>query len=495
MPATGFNRSTTQLTSMNQQRPLLLLSRGLALLTLLSALPALHATNGMNMEGYGPVATAMGGASFGYDNGTAAMINNPATLGLMADAARLDLAVGILGPHIEVKSPPTTPNIFGVPANQTAKSSATAFFMPAMGYARRSGNLVYGLGVFGQGGMGCEYDENSWRGLGFGLKNRTEVSVGRFIAPLVYKVNDKLQIAATADFMWAGMDLQMAMSGNQFFDLVMPNMQRFGRASGSIVQSFGQILGSLPPGTSVDYAYFNFTNDSPFTGEATSYGYGGKLGLVYTPSADLTFGLTYHTESYLSDMTTQGNSLSFQLNIPGMGRMAQTLTGDFRIRNFQWPAMLGGGFAWHPAPRWLITADVREVFWASVMKEFNMNFVASSAATNGPFAGQYLDAVLFQDWKDQTTVMLGAAYQASDQLTLRFGGNYGSNPVPDYYLNCLFPAIVKSHLTAGFGWKFNARSSFDASFTYGLEEEVVNGSGATISHSQTNLQLMYSYRF
>jgi hypothetical protein len=28
-----------------------------------------------------------------------------------------------------------------------------------------------------------------------------------------------------------------------------------------------------------------------------------------------------------------------------------------------------------------------------------------------------------------------------------------------------------------------------------LEEEVVNGSGATISHSQTNLQLMYSYRF
>jgi hypothetical protein len=42
------------------------------------------ATNGMIMEGYGPVATGMGGAAMAYDNGTAAMANNPATLGLMA---------------------------------------------------------------------------------------------------------------------------------------------------------------------------------------------------------------------------------------------------------------------------------------------------------------------------------------------------------------------------------------------------------------------------
>ena len=41
------------------------------------------ATNGMNMEGYGPIATGMGGASMAYDNGAAAMVNNPATIGLM----------------------------------------------------------------------------------------------------------------------------------------------------------------------------------------------------------------------------------------------------------------------------------------------------------------------------------------------------------------------------------------------------------------------------
>ena len=455
----------------------------------------LHATNGMNMEGYGPVATAMGGASLAFDNGTAGLINNPATLGLMEGDARLDLAFGILGPNIKVSSPTTAPNIFGVPANQTAKSSATAFLMPAVGYTRRTGNFVYGLGMFGQGGMGCEYDTDSWRGLGFGLKNRTEVSVGRLIVPLVYKFSETLQIGATADFMWAGMDLQMAMSGSQFFDLVMPTSQQFGRASGTIVQSFGQILAMMPAGTSVDYAYFNFTNGSMFTGEARAYGYGGKLGVLYTPSKELSFGLTYHTQSKLSDMTTQGNTLSFQLNVPGMGQMPQTLTGDFRVRDFQWPALLGAGFAWKPASRWLIAGDLREIFWKDVMQQFNMSFVASGAAANGSFAGQNLDAVLFQNWKNQTVVQLGAAFEASQQLTLRCGFNTGNNPVPDYYLNCLFPAIVKTHLTAGFGWKFDARSSVDASFTYGFKADPVNGAGSSVSHSQTNLQVMYSHRF
>ena len=37
-------------------------------------------TNGMLMEGYGPIAAGMGGASMAYDNGTTAMANNPATL-------------------------------------------------------------------------------------------------------------------------------------------------------------------------------------------------------------------------------------------------------------------------------------------------------------------------------------------------------------------------------------------------------------------------------
>jgi long-chain fatty acid transport protein len=464
--------------------PIVRFSSLCAAFALLAAVPLrVAATNGMNMEGYGPIATAMGGASMAYDNGTAAVINNPATLTLMPATDRLDVALGVLGPEITA----TAPN--GV----SARSKATAFFMPAFGYVRKSGNLVYGLGVFGQGGMGTEYDQDSWLGMGFGLTNRTEVSVGRAIIPLAYKVNDQLSIAATFDFIWAGMDLQMAMSGAQFMDLV--STHQIGQASGGIVQSFGGMMQTLPAGSSVDYAYFNFTNGSSFTGKARGYGYAGKIGLIYTPRPNLTFGLTYHTETELSDLKAPGNSISFSLNVPGMGHMAQKLAGDITVRDFEWPALLAAGVAWRPAERWLLVADLRQIFWARVMENFRLRFVASPATTNGGFAGQNLDAQLFQNWKDQTVVQLGGAYQVNPVLTLQAGFNFANNPVPDRFLNPLFPATVGEHLTGGFGWKTSEKTSVDFSLVYGFKATGTNGGGITVGHSQLNAQLMYSYRF
>lgn len=78
------------------------------------------ATNDMNLEGYDPIATGMGGASMAYDNGNAAMMNNPATLGLAGDGSRLDVALGFLGPNVK---------------NVTSgeKSGGDAYFMPAIG--------------------------------------------------------------------------------------------------------------------------------------------------------------------------------------------------------------------------------------------------------------------------------------------------------------------------------------------------------------------------
>src|SRR5665647_740802 len=130
------------------------------------ASPLAYATNGMNLEGYGPVAEAMGGASMAYDNGLAAVMNNPATLGMMPeDSSRVDVALGVLAPAITASVPVGAPSV---------DSSATAFYMPAMGYAKKSGQMTYGVGVFSQGGMGTEYDANSFMAAGSGEKVRSE---------------------------------------------------------------------------------------------------------------------------------------------------------------------------------------------------------------------------------------------------------------------------------------------------------------------------------
>ena len=104
-------------------------------------LPAVvYATNGMNLEGYGPVALGMGGASMAYDNGTAAVVNNPATIGLMPDGHRADFALGVLGPNV------TASNSVG-----EVKSTADAFYMPAFGWVSKQGQLAYGVGLYAQG--------------------------------------------------------------------------------------------------------------------------------------------------------------------------------------------------------------------------------------------------------------------------------------------------------------------------------------------------------
>ena len=205
------------------------------------AVPGLAmATNGMIMEGYGPIAAGMGGASMAYDNGTAALANNPATLGLMAEGSRLDVMLGFVGPDVKT---------LGV-----GTSSADAFYMPAIGYARKQGKFAYGAGIYGQGGMGTEYPNG----------DMAQVSVGRVIFPLTYSVNDRLNIGGSVDFVWAGMDL--------------------------VVNAFG----------------IRFKDGSDFTGTAKGYSLAAKLGFTYKLSDAVSLGGVYQTAGNLPDLKDGG---------------------------------------------------------------------------------------------------------------------------------------------------------------------------------------------
>jgi long-chain fatty acid transport protein len=484
------------------------------LLLLFLASPVL-ATNGMNLEGYGPIATGMGGASFAFDNGTAAVMNNPATLSLMPEGFRLDLALGMLGPDVTAT--------LAMPGMQmTANSSADAFFMPALGLVRKQGRLAYGLGVFGQWGMGTEYSKTSWladpsqgmnSALVEGLVNRSEVSVGRGMGTLAYDASEQLHIGATADFVWAGMDLQMAMSEAQFQDLANPQAQTIGSASGTLVSAFGQMYEPFG-GAGIHqlyHAYFDFSNDNAFLGEAMGFGFAGKIGAVYEATPDLTLGAVYQSQTALGDLESDNAALAMAVNIdPGIlqgqptgqySDMNLPLSGKITIKDFEWPAIFGGGFAYRPMPNLMLAADVKQIMWSQVMEDFKMNFVVDNVPENGGFANLELDATLFQNWEDQTVVAAGAAYKPVTPLTLRAGFNYGKNPVPDKYLNALFPAIVESHATFGAGYDFGQGSQVNASVQVAFEKEATNpGNGSTMppvtsGHSQLSWMLMYSQSF
>ena len=464
-----------------------------------------YATNGMNMEGYGPIATGMGGASMAYDNGTAAMMNNPATLGLMPEGNRLDVAVGLLGPNVKAEA-----------GGAEAKSSGTAYYMPALGWVRKSGQFSYGIGMFGQGGMGTEYSGDSFMAAGSGEKVRSEVSMGRVLIPLAYEVDKNLSVAATLDFVWVGMDLKMALTGQQFFNLAGLDQtpgavqNQFGTASGSMVDTFKGMYGAgaFNPANPIPWARFDFSDDSNFTGKAKGTGYAGKIGGTYKISDVLTIGAAYHSKTAMSDLETNGAKVSFNANVDNgvasggapNGTYANhtiPLTGKIEVKDFEWPQMAGIGMAYKAMDNLMIVADYKWINWADVMKNFKMTFTADATQSGlaQGFANTVLDATLYQKWKDQHVIMIGAGYRVSPEWTLRAGLNYANNPVPDTYLNALFPAIEKSHIMIGAGYMISKASSVDASFTYAPEVKQTSDSGVTSTHSQTNAQVMLSYRF
>ncbi len=522
----------------------------LAVSAAIAAPMAAHATNGMNLEGYGPIATGMGGASMAYDNGTAGMMNNPATLGLADDGNRLDVAVGHLGIDITVDGP--------AGSGMSWDSDATGYDMPAIGWVQNSGAMTYGVGVFAQGGMGTEYNAGAMGSPGgafsaqatannivglnqtagaFGLTHNvdpsvtsagnvamtldemSEVSVGRLIFPFNYQVNKTVNLGASVDYVWAAMDLKMAMPGDMMADMMMGS-QAAGSISGGLVNAMGGMFldpSCLLAGTctstsgisGLNYGYFDFADDSPYTGEATGSGFAGKLGVTFTMSPQVSVGMTYHSKTSLSDLEASGANLSMsvlQSSIDALTGQMNTMAADMvmkgtvKVKDFQWPSTFAVGAAFTPNDKLLIAADFKRINWSEVMSDFSMSFVADSITLGGvdmtAMLPKDMEMSLKQDWKDQVVVSLGATYQATNALAVRAGINQSSNPIPDNTVNYLFPATIENHYTAGVGYAFSQASSVDFALSYAPEVKVDMGNtGAQISHSQTNWQLMYSHKF
>ena len=475
---------------MNKKR-LLTMAVSAALAAPMSA----FATNGMNLEGYGPEATAMGGASMAYDNGAAAMMNNPATLSLMADGeSRLDIALGELRPSVKTS---TLQN-----GGMSAKSGGDSYMMPAAGWVKRSGQISYGVGVFSQGGMGTEYSRNSFMGVGTGQDARSELGVGRLMFPVSFKVNDQFTVGGSVDYVWGGLDMKMVMpagdttcaSGAQpdtFADFLCPSM-----ASGHIlgeadISGFGtgglgdQMAGAL--GAGYDTIGINFSDSNDFTQEADGAGFAGKIGMTFRANDQLSFGATYHLKTAMSDWKGSAAMVFYDTD----GAMPDNaMDGKIAVKNFQWPATIAAGMAFTPNDRLLLVTDVKILQWSDVMSDFTMVF------TPDGMPGEEAEFKIYQDWKDQTVFSLGGAYKVNNQFTVRAGANLSNNPVPDKYVHPLFPAIIKNHYTAGFGYAFSDASAVNFSVAHAPKVTVTNSNTQTkISHAQTNWQMMYSHRF
>ena len=165
------------------------------------------------------------------------------------------------------------------------------------------------------------------------------------------------------------------------------------------------------------------------------------------------------------------------------------LKGKISIRDFQMPASLIMGVAHAINNRWLVAADVSQVFWCDVIKDINVTFNSQS--------GGDLGLRLPQEYDDQTIFSVGTSYQINNKWTMRLG--YRQATQSDLLFAAL-PVTPTKHASAGVSYEMGF-GSVDLAYSHAFEETTTNRSQPNApepiksTHSQDNLVLSCTYKF
>ncbi|BAO43836.1 OmpP1/FadL family transporter [Thiolapillus brandeum] len=440
------------------------------------------ATNVFNLEGFGPVSRALGGAGVAHDVGPAAMMYNPATLGLMESESAVYVGLDLIGTDIDIKNTSTGANASSG-KDSMSSNRGPVYYAPEAAYTTRMGDLVLGVGAFAQGGLGTEYGKNSFlstttvNNVETGLENSSRLLNLRIPFAASYKVNDRLQVGGSVDVIWTQLNLELLLDVSQVGSLAGD-----GRVSGSLVPALLAIPG-------LSGAHFGFTKDNIVGGGVDGWGVGGKLGFTYQFTDATRFGMAYNFETNVEDLS--GHAV---LTAVDNANHHIPLSGRIKIRDFQNPAQLSLGVDHRVNDKLTVVADIQRVFWEDVMKDIDVGFVQDGTGAN-------LDVLLPQNYKDINIYTIGAEYQYDNAWTLRAGFSHADQAVRSNLLFAVIPGILQNHLTGGFSYAWSKSSKLDFALSYAFEETMSNSAQPNTSvpikasHRQLNAVIGYTYRF
>jgi long-chain fatty acid transport protein len=382
------------------------------------AAPAL-ATNGMRMIGFSPTQNAMGGTSVGATLDSGAVLTNPA--GITEMGHRFDASLTWFDPTVKYTATSADPVNFPVAADGVEyTSNRGGSIIPNIGYVLPiNQDLFFGLGAFGVGGMGVDYDPGLYGG-----PTLTSYMNLRIAPALAYKVNEMFSVGLTLNASVAQMEYDVA-------------------------AGFGQV----PHDT------------------ATSFGYGATLGVKVTPMKDLTFGLAYETKSDFQDFEFTIPSHQVPTGLPPPNHLATVPGGTDKLA-FDQPAVATAGVAYRVVPALLLAFDVQWINWSDVMGANGPKYTNDTQLTGAmPYD---------MSWDDQMVYKLGVEFAATEAIKVRAGYNYGKNPLDPSraFENIAFPAVVESHVTLGLGWDITPAWGLQVGGMYAPEVKVAGANAA-----------------
>lgn len=386
----------------------------LAVLAVVIVLPALAPANGLNLNGLGSRAQAMGGAFVGIANDFSAVFWNPAgAAGFRKEMFGFYAADLIPTATYRLASLiPEVPYVDAKTKTSHYLGGLAAYYKPI------SAKVVVGLGVGTPSGLGATWDGADFTGLTNGTVYDWSSKVGVFaISPLVaVKLSDVVSVGATVNLNYG------------MFSLKMP--------AGSAVLAD-------PPGTAVDLGQYVETMNG--------WGIGATFGVLVTPSKKLGLGLTVRTPSTVSFNGTADMSRLPVYGLPGSSDLKRKIT---------WPLWIAGGVSFRPVPRLLLSADVHWTQW-SKLDRITTDYLDTVWAVLMETGGKDVRVL---DWKDAVQLRFGAEYTLNSSTVLRAGYYNDPAPAPDTTLNVLLPSHTFNAFSIGVG-----KTIGDLQLDFGLE--------------------------
>lgn len=314
-----------------------------------------------------------------------------------------------------------------------------------------AGRWAAGLGVLSLYGLRTRW-ENPDTFIGRFLSYDSALESIYFQPTLAYRVSDRLALGAGFDVVVSTVEL------NQRLDLGPVPALAPGVPPGTTFEQLG-----IPQGT--DFADAHLEGD-PATG------FGAHVGALLRLTDRIRLGARYLspvTIEYEGDavfepvetgiVLPEGNPLglpagtSLDAVVAGIGFFESFLAPQGVTTEVTLPAQFVVGLSLAPAPPLLLLFDYQWTGWST----FDVVVLDFETAP---------DDVSPQNYRDTSTLRVGAEYALSSGLRVRAGYAFSEAATPDETVTPLLPEADRNHFTVGLGWDLAPGFALHASYRY-----------------------------
>lgn len=214
--------------------------------------------------------------------------------------------------------------------------------------------------------------------------------------------------------------------------------------------------------------------DTQYSEESDGWGYGLGLGIQYK----------------LNDMITLGAAMRTKMKFSLSGDAEFDTIGVDYDRDITWPLWIGGGVAFRPIKKLLLSAEAQWTQWSEE------NYLIAEYDAMGKDSLTLL-------WDDAVQIRFGGEYLLQNNLALRAGFYFDPAPGPDKTQSILLPNTDFNVFTAGLGYSHNPWS-LDIAFEYLIgkerdinEADIMPGVGMPGKHGMSILvpSIAITYKF